>query len=209
MTATSLPLSADLRARTAAAHADAEGSPFFADLAAGRVTRLQVAALLGRLLPVYVALEQAARRWSRDPTVAPLVVRGMERSGRLRADLAALGATEAESPAGDAYAARIARVASTDRAAFVAHHYTRLLGDLSGGQVVRVALERSLGLEEDNGASFFAFPQVLPGPAKQAYRKALDALPLSRAERERLVEESLVAYRLNAALADELDALAG
>lgn len=42
---------------------------------------------------------------------------------------------------------------------------------------------------------------------KQSYRAALDAMPLSADEREELIAESLAAYRLNAAVAAELDHL--
>lgn len=203
-----LPLSAELRARTADAHASAEGSPFFAALAAGRVTRSHVAALAARLLPVYEALERGAARWVHDPAVRPLLVAGLERAGQLRADLAALDAPlpAPASAASARYAARVEQAAGS-RAGFVAHHYTRYLGDLSGGQVLRAALHRSLGLDAANGGSFFVFDGLRPGRVKQAYRAALDGMPLTPAEREALIEESLVAYRLNTALARELDQL--
>lgn len=199
-------LSTELRARTAAAHAGAETSAFFTALATGQVTRAQTAGLAVRLLPVYEALETAARAWADDPIVGPLVVPGLERADRLRADLRALGVPASPvSPAAAQYAARVAQVAPLSRPAFVAHHYTRYLGDLSGGQVIRAALHRSLGLDATNGASFYVFDGLRPGQVKQSYRAALDAMPLTAAEREELVAESLVAYRLNTALAAELD----
>jgi heme oxygenase len=203
-------LSAELRARTAAAHDGAEASPFFARLVAGQVCTDDVAALLARLLPVYDALEAAASGWADDPVVRPLVVPGLERAGRIRADLAALGLSRPTvSPASAEYAARVVEVASASRPGFVAHHYTRYLGDLSGGQVMRAALQRALGLDSDNGGSFFVFEGMRPGQVKQHYRAALDALPFGDAEREELVAEALVAYRLNTALARELDLTLG
>jgi len=200
------PLSAALRDRTAAAHTGAESTAFFAALAVGQVTRAQVGALAARLLPVYEALESAAQLWAQDPIVGPLVVPGLERADRLRADAAALGASAAPaSSAAARYADRIAQLAPVSRPAFVAHHYTRYLGDLSGGQVIRAALQRHLGLDATNGASFYVFDALRPGQAKQSYRAALDAMPLTAAEREALIAESLVAYRLNTAVAAELD----
>ena len=108
------------------------------------------------------------------------------------------------SAAAAAYASRIDAVTGS-RAAFVAHAYTRHLGDLSGGQLLRTALQRSLGLDEHSGGAFFAFPGLRPERVAQDYRTGLDALPLASAEREELVAETLVAYALNAALARELD----
>lgn len=199
-------LSTELRARTAAAHAGAETSAFFTALATGQVTRAQTAGLAVRLLPVYEALETAARVWADDPIVGPLVVPGLERADRLRADLRALGVPASPvSPAAAQYAARVAQVAPLSRPAFVAHHYTRYLGDLSGGQVIRAALERSLGLTDGAGASFFAFPDVRPGALKKRYRELLDQAPFSPQQREELIAEVLVAYRLNVALGAELD----
>lgn len=201
-------LSARLRAGTASAHAQAEASPFFAALAAGAVTRGHVAALAARLLPVYQALERAAERWAGDPAVQQLLVPGPVRSARLQADLAALGSrVDARSPASAAYVERVAVTASR-RTCFVAHHYVRYLGDLSGGQVVRRALHGSLGLDADDGAAFYAFEDDChPAAVTTAYRAALDALPLTADEQAEVVDEALVAYRLNTALGRELNAV--
>ena len=73
-------------------------------------------------------------------------------------------------------------------AGFVAHHYTRYLGDLSGGQLVRKALQREYGLGEE-GTAFYAFPGVAVGAVKRRYREMLDAAPWDEAERARFVDE--------------------
>ena len=195
-----LALSAVLRARTAAAHAAAERSPFLTALVAGDVTAAGVAALLGRLAPVYRALEETGASWSADPVVGPFLLPGLPRSAGLAADLAALPAPTVDSPAADAYAARVLSRGAT-RTGFLAHHYTRTLGDLSGGQLMGAAVQRCLGLS----LRFFAFPDLRLGEAKSRYRALLDAAPLTAQEREEVVEEALVAYRLNGALHAELD----
>lgn len=203
-----VPLSAQLRAATASAHAAAEGSPYLSALAAGRVTAPGLAALLVRLVPVYDALEDAAGRWAGDPVWGRFAAPGLARGARLRADLRHLtGSADAPaSPASAAYAARISDVAHGCPAAYVAHHCVRLLGDLSGGQVLRAALARSLGVTDGAGASFYAFPDVRVGEAKRAYRALLDASPFTAEQRDALVAEALVAYRHNVAVAAELDA---
>jgi heme oxygenase len=202
------PLSAALRARTGAAHAEAEHSRYMTALVGGRVTAAGLAALLTRLAPVYEALESAGVRWADDDRVGRFVRPELHRTTRLRADLEHLtGGTDVPvTPAAVAYGARVEEVSRASAARFVAHHYTRYLGDLSGGQVIRAALERSLGVADGTGASFFAFPDVRAGALKQQYRGWLDETPFSPAEREELVDEALVAYRLNVAVAAELDA---
>lgn len=200
-------LSAELRARTAAAHDSAEHSPYMTALVGGRVTGIGLAALLSRLAPVYAALERLGDGWSAHPVVGDVVLPELRRSERLADDLRHLtGCDEvALSPASVAYAARIEEVGRTSAPAFLAHHCTRYLGDLSGGQVIRAALERSLGVTDGAGASFFAFPDVRPAALKKRYRQLLDEIPFDAAQREELVAEALVAYHLNVALAAELD----
>ena len=204
---TRTPLSAELRARTAAAHEQAEHSPYMTALVGGTVSAHGLAALLSRLLPVYEALEQAAEGWAGDPVVGCFVQPELHRTARLRADLEHLtGCTDVPvTPASVAYAARVEEVARTSAPAFVAHHYTRYLGDLSGGQVIRAALARSLGVADGSGASYLSFPGLRPATVKAAYRTMLDETPFSPADREELVAEALVAYRLNTGLSAALD----
>lgn len=197
-----LPFSTALRERTAAVHAAAESAPFLLALSEGRVTTAGLVGLLQRLVPVYDALEDQAARWAADPQIAPLLVPGLERAPRLRQDLALLGAAPTTtSPAADAYADRIRAAGATSAPAYLAHHYTRYLGDLSGGQIIAAALRRSHDLE----LSFLAFPG-LRGPAvKKAYRAHLDGLGWSAAQQDEAVAEADVAFRFNQLLAAELE----
>lgn len=204
---TGTDLSTELRERTHAAHREAESSAFLAAIGSGQVTAQGWAALLGRLLPVYAALERVAVGWRDDPFVGPFLLPGLARGRRLADDLEHLtGAAHVPvSAAARAYVDRIEQVAGSSAPAFLAHHYTRYLGDLSGGQVIRVSLERSLGLTASAGVAALSFPGVAPGRAKRTYRRLLDELPFGLAEREELVGEALAAYRLNVDLARELD----
>ena len=84
----------------------------------------------------------------------------------------------------------------------VAHHYTRYLGDLSGGQAVGKVLDRTFGLG-GAGLAFYEFP-MRPKPYKDSYRTRLDGLGLDADEIGRAVDEVKVAFGLNQALFDEL-----
>ncbi|MGA7054843.1 MAG: biliverdin-producing heme oxygenase, partial [Mycobacterium sp.] len=86
--------------------------------------------------------------------------------------------------------------------ALVAHHYTRYLGDLSGGQIIGKLLDRTFGLG-GAGLAFYEFP-IRPKPYKDAYRARLDGLSLDADEIACAVDEVKVAFRLNQALFDEL-----
>ena len=80
---------------------------------------------------------------------------------------------------------------------FVAHHYTRYLGDLSGGQVIRTLLQRKFGFET-NGVGFYLFAGIAkPKDFKDTYRAQLDAVDWDEAERERVLAEVNRAFELN------------
>jgi heme oxygenase len=111
-----------------------------------------------------------------------------------------------DSPAASAYADRI-HAAGAWGGLLVAHHYTRYLGDLSGGQVIGRLLQRTYDLPEGRGVAFYEFGAIAkPKPYKDAYRAALDSLPLEATDVQRVVDEVKIAFRMNQALFSELAA---
>lgn len=201
-------LSTAMREGSRAEHEAAEGSLFMGELLAGRISPAGYAAYLRRLRLVYAALEGAVRRRAADPLVAAVADPALERLAALDADLAhwapdADPAAPLDSPAAEAYAQRLA-AAEAWGGLLAAHHYTRYLGDLSGGQAIGRLLDREFSLE-GAGTAFYAFPAIpKPKPYKDAYRARLDALGLSDAEVDRIVAEVKVAFGLNQALFAEL-----
>lgn len=203
-----LSLSTAMREGSRAEHQAAEGSTFMAELLDGRLTAQAYANLLLRLRRVYAALEETVAAHRADPLVGAVHDPALERLAAIDADLAhwAPGVDPAtvDSPAADAYAERI-RAASVWGGLLVAHHYTRYLGDLSGGQVIGRVLQRTFDLPEDRGVAFYAFPRIpKPKPFKDAYRDRLDALDLAPDEVARVVDEVRAVFGLNQALFDEL-----
>ncbi|BBZ03705.1 putative heme oxygenase [Mycolicibacterium chitae] len=208
MTSTALAeqqLSTAMREGSEAEHDAAENSDFTVELLAGRINAAGYTAYLQRLHTVYVALEDAISARRSDPAVAAVYDPAVERRAALEADLDhwAPGAPyDTDSPAATEYAERLrSRDWGGD---LLAHHYTRYLGDLSGGQAIGRILERSFDLD-GAGTAFYAFPDIAkPKPYKDAYRTRLDELDLSPADKARVVDEVKVAFNLNQALFDEL-----
>lgn len=202
------PLSIAMRDGSRAEHEAAEGSAFMEELLAGRIEEEGYADYLKRLRRVYRTMEQVGRNHAADPIVAAVLDPALERLETLEADIGFWSAAprgEVESPATDRYVARLEATASWG-GLFAAHHYTRYLGDLSGGQAIGRTLAREFGLTGETGISFYDFASVpKPKPYKDAYRARLDALGLDRAEKQRVVEEVKVAFGLNQALFEELD----
>lgn len=202
MTAVLTELSAQMREGSQAEHTAAETSSFMAKLLAGEINEAGYLAYLARMRPVYAALESTD--WAAHPVAGELIDPALDRLAALDADLAFWapdGLPEIDSPASVAYAARVKAVGAPG---FVAHHYTRYLGDLSGGQAIGRILGRSYGLAQQ-GLAFYRFDAIpKPKPYKDAYRARLDALPLTPDEQAEVVDEVKVAFRLNQSLFAEL-----
>ncbi|GAB2629905.1 biliverdin-producing heme oxygenase [Nocardioides ginkgobilobae] len=191
---------------TRSEHEAAERSPFLVALLGGGVDASGYAAYLRRLRPVYAALESVGRAMREDRWVGAVHDPALERLGAIDADLAhwAPGApVEVESPAAAAYVSRI-EASTASGPQYVAHHYTRYLGDLTGGRVVRKAVQRHLGATGP-GLAFFAFelPEK-PKAYKGWYHSRIDQLPTSPRDVETVVNEARVAFELTRGLLDEL-----
>ncbi|WP_292670724.1 biliverdin-producing heme oxygenase [Nocardioides sp.] len=201
-----VPLSTAMRTGSQAEHEAAEGSRFMTELLAGRINEVGYATYLLRLRQVYAALESVPRLMGDDPYVAAVHDDALARLAAIDSDLEAWasGATlQAHSPAATAYCERILDARAWG-GLYAAHHYTRYLGDLSGGQAIGRILDREFGLS-GRGTAFYDFAGVgKPKPYKDAYRARLDALGANAEEKRRVVEEVKVAFRLNQALFTEL-----
>ncbi len=209
---TVIPFSQALRERTWTGHGESEGAGFMHDLMTGTGTRDDYVALVAQHYFVYEALESAAERFAKDAEARPFLSDQLTRMPALEADLAFLLGDDwldqiAPLPTTERYVARIREIEAEGWAGgFVAHHYTRYLGDLSGGQAIGRLMKRYFGFET-NGILFYLFDQIAdPKAFKETYREQLDAAGWDDAERERVIDEVLVAYRFNTELFDDLSA---
>jgi heme oxygenase len=202
---TVIPFSQALRERTWSSHGDSEGATFMSDLMSGKGTRDDYIALVAQHYFIYDALESAAAAMANDEVAARFISPGLTRLPAIEADLEfLLGAgwrdEIAPLPTTERYVDRINTVAATWAGGFVAHHYTRYLGDLSGGQVIRTLMQRQFGFET-NGVGFYLFDAIAsPKKFKETYRDQLDAVGWTADERDRVIDEVLVAYRFNTEL---------
>jgi len=203
-------LSRKLKEGTKTAHTRAERSPFIRGFLRGQITRDQYTLLLGRLWYVYRALET-------QPAVpSPFFNAGhaafLARTPAIEDDLEFFGASVPQSPstAADRYAERIRHVVDHAPHLYVAHAYTRYLGDLSGGQALKRIVQKTFSLSTAAGASFYVFPQIPRIDAfKHAFRQQLDALVLTDAQHSEIVDEANVSFSLSRSIFDELEGLSG
>ncbi|MEW1771761.1 biliverdin-producing heme oxygenase [Streptomyces sp. NPDC086777] len=192
-------------------HVEAETSTFMSDLLGGGLGVEAYARYTEQLWFVYEALEGAAGRLASDPVAGPFVRPELFRLAALERDLAHLHGAgwrtgRTALPATQEYAARVRECAERWPAGYVAHHYTRYLGDLSGGQIIRDRAERTWGFERrGDGVRFYVFEDIAnPAAFKRGYRELLDAVDADDLEKQRVVAECKRAFALNTAVFREL-----
>ena len=194
-----------IRTATWGDHSDSEGSSVMEEIMRMRATREQYINLVVQHFFMYEALEEASKALAADERFAALHPAALVRDDTLVEDLEFLvGENWREEikpvPATLAYADRIREIAAEGwLPGIIAHHYTRYLGDLSGGQMIAKRVKKQFGFEHA-GIAFYDFTELGDlGEFKQAYRGVLDVLgeSLDEAERERMVAEVRAAYRFN------------
>lgn len=206
-------LSLQLREGTKGSHTRAERSPFMQSFFRGQVPRDGYRELLARLLPVYEAIEGAQQKLADHPALKNLNFPQLRRVETIKQDLEFYygpdwAAHVKATPAVKEYVGRIEWLAENWPTGIAAHHYTRYLGDLSGGQMIKRMVQKSFGLEGNDGVVFYEFPEITDIPAfKDGYRAGMDAMPLTEGEAQKLVDEANRAFDLNVGLFCELDEL--
>jgi heme oxygenase len=194
-------LAAALRARVDTLHRTAERSGIVAAILTGRASREDYARLLRNLLPAYQAMEAGLERHRHRPALGPLAVPGLYRGGAIARDLDALaGPGWPDMPVLEAaarYARAVEAAAEADGARLIAHAYTRYMGDLSGGQVMRRRLARAMDLPP-GALSLYDFPGLGDIDVfKTGYRAAIDAAGHRVADPAAVIEEAALAFRMN------------
>lgn len=209
-------LAARLRDATSELHRQAERTPFMAALLRGRLDAAAYCLLLRNLEEIYDALEGGLHRHAGHPAISPLGLTALLRTDALREDLQALhGNAWREElgcmPACARYTARLREIADRDPALLVAHAYVRYLGDLSGGQMLKTIVSRSLGLApQARGTAFYAFgaPERVAALA-QVLRAGIDLVSHHADGGAGIVQEATRAFELHCALFEELAGACG
>ncbi|WP_309053707.1 biliverdin-producing heme oxygenase [Streptomyces sp.] len=207
------PFSTLIRTASHEQHTEAETSSFMTDLMGGRLGVDAYARYTEQLWFVYRALEEGAEALREDPVAGPFVRPELFRTAALERDLTHLRGPGWRSrasalPATAAYAERVAACARDWPGGYVAHHYTRYLGDLSGGQIIRDKAERTWGFaRKGDGVRFYVFEEIgNPAAFKRAYRELLDGVDADDLEKQRIVDECRRAFAFNTAVFRELGA---
>lgn len=189
-------------------HEDSEKSTFMEDIMRGIATKQDYIDLVIQHYFMYVALEDVSAQLKGHPIFDALHPVDLVRLGTLEADLEFLvGADWRDKiepvPATEEYVARIREVGAKQWIpGIIAHHYTRYLGDLSGGQIISRRVSKQHGFTAE-GVEFYNFETLGDlNEFKTSYREGLDRLgaSLDEAEQARMIAEIGKAYAFNTAV---------
>ena len=170
-------------------HLEAERSPFMVALMKGDLPSEAYFDYIAQLAPIYEALEKWEGR-------LPFFDRRLDRFERIIADLEYVG-TRVVCNETIAYVKHLKKIIKLkDEVRLVAHHYTRYLGDLSGGQAIGALVARNLSIPP-NFLSFYDFDDIGDRVRyKETYRENLDTL-IDPKDYDRFIQEVILAFEYN------------
>ena len=203
-------LAQQLKEGTKQSHSAAENTKFVSSFLRGVVSKENYRQLVANYYFIYNALETEVLRLQDDPVVGPLNMKELYRQRGLSKDCEYFFGEDWRNiiyptEACQQYVNRIREVAHDQTELLVGHHYTRYLGDLSGGQILRNIAKNSLKLN-DGGLDFYEFPEIENKKEfKDHYRATLNTLPVSESQLSAIVSEANYAFRLNMFMFEELD----
>jgi heme oxygenase (biliverdin-producing, ferredoxin) len=204
-------LATKLREGTKKSHSMAESTGFIACFLKGTVEKKSYRKLVTNLYFVYSAMEEEMHKHANDPILSKVFFPELDRKAALEQDLAFYyGANWREqvapSEATKKYIDRIHEVANNDPALMVAHLYTRYLGDLSGGQILKKIAQNAMNLTDGEGTAFYEFSQIPDEKAfKNNYRQVMNDLPIDAAKADEVVDEANAAFDMNMKMFNELE----
>ena len=206
-------LARQLREGTKKSHTMAENTGFISCFLKGVVDKSSYRNLLADLYVVYSAMEDEIQKLCEKdhPLISPIGFKELFRKEKLEKDLLFyFGSNWSEliKPSNPAleYEARIREIAKDNPELLIGHHYSRYIGDLSGGQLLKNITQKAMSLKDDEGLSFYNFEQIIDEKEfKMKYRNTLDNLPIDQKIADSIVEEANKSFKYNMDIFNELE----
>ena len=110
------------------------------------------------------------------------------------------------SSATQSYVDRIYSIGKYQPELLISHAYTRYMGDLSGGQILKNIVKSALQLSDNEGIEFYLFHDIRDEKKfKTQYRDALNLIPVTEQQIDLVISEANVAFNLNMKMFQELN----
>nr|YP_010336614.1 heme oxygenase [Rhodospora sordida]UNJ15020.1 heme oxygenase [Rhodospora sordida] len=204
-------LATQLREGTTKSHSMAENVMFVKSFLSGVIDPLSYRKLVANLYFIYSAIEEEMDLNRKHPCISPIHFVELNRKKSLEKDLDFFYGSKWEqeivpSTVTKVYIDRIHNIGKNNPILLVAHAYTRYLGDLSGGQILKKIAKNAMNLSDSKGTQFYEFDQIEDEKAfKFTYRNALDSLPIDNILITDIIAEANIAFSLNMKIFQELD----
>lgn len=204
-------LAKQLREGTTKSHSMAENVSFVKSFLGGVVDKKSYRKLVANLFFIYSAIEEQIEKNKDHEAVKFIYFTELFRQSSLSEDLRyyyGLNWVDQITPssATKLYVNRINSIGIDQPELLIAHAYTRYIGDLSGGQILKKIAVNAMNLTNNMGVSFYDFKAIEDEKVfKEEYRKALNNIPLSENQISQIITEANIAFNLNMQIFKELD----
>nr|YP_009732312.1 heme oxygenase [Gracilaria spinulosa]QHS70711.1 heme oxygenase [Gracilaria spinulosa] len=204
-------LAQQLREGTTKAHSMAENVSFVKSFLGGVVDKKSYRRLVANLFFVYTALEEEIEKNKNHFVVQSIYFPELNRTLSLKQDLEYYYGSNwheqvCPSLATKMYVNRIRDISINQPELLIAHAYTRYMGDLSGGQILKKIAQTAMNLSSNDGTAFYNFHNIKDDKRfKLIYRQALDNAPIDQMQIEQIIAEANIAFNLNMKVFQELN----
>nr|YP_010196382.1 heme oxygenase [Gracilaria cearensis]UAD83779.1 heme oxygenase [Gracilaria cearensis] len=204
-------LAQQLREGTTKAHSMAENVSFVKSFLGGVVDKKSYRRLIANLFFVYTALEEEIEKNKNHFVVQSIYFPELNRTLSLKQDLEYYYGSNWQdqvcpSLATKIYVDRIRNISINQPELLIAHAYTRYMGDLSGGQILKRIAQTAMNLSSNEGTAFYNFHNIKDDKRfKVIYRQALDNAPINQMQIEQIIAEANIAFNLNMKVFQELN----
>ena len=206
-------LAPQLREGTKKSHTMAENTGFVACFLKGVVEKKSYRKLISDLYFVYSAMEEEIVRLVNEnhPIIKNIGFKELFRKETLENDLKFYYGNNWKnlieiSDSAKSYVDRIRFVAKESPELLVGHHYTRYIGDLSGGQILKKIAKKALNINGNEGLDFYEFSMISDEKQfKKSYSDTLNQLPINQEVADQIIEEANKAFTYNMKMFKELE----
>nr|YP_010728769.1 heme oxygenase [Lithothamnion corallioides]WEA77000.1 heme oxygenase [Lithothamnion corallioides] len=204
-------LAEQLRQGTTKSHSMAENVSFVKSFLSGVVDKKSYRTLVANLFFVYSAIEEEMYKNKDSISVSPIYFDQLNRKKSLEKDLLYYYGPDWKSIVKPStitqmYVDRIHEIGNHQPELLISHAYTRYMGDLSGGQILKNIAKNAMQLSGDEGTEFYVFRDIKNDKEfKQMYRKALDSISVTEDQVNLIISEANVAFNLNMKMFQELN----
>lgn len=204
-------LAEQLRRGTTKSHSMAENVSFVKSFLGGVVDKKSYRVLVANLYFVYSAIEEEMLLNQNNPYIKSIYFPELNRKKSLEKDLEYYYGDDWKnmvqpSAVTQMYVERIHDIGKHQPELLISHSYTRYLGDLSGGQILKNIAKNAMQLSADEGTEFYVFREIASEKDfKKTYRDSLDLIPITDIQISSIISEANVAFNLNMKMFQELN----